>query len=115
VSFLDWFKSGSSGGPRSSRRAAVPPGGYLIEFDMMVKGSVYKRRSGLVRQFGVTVDGATRLVTSGDIVDRQTYDALLAVGAIRTPRPPATDPEFPQKPPAPQQGEKPNKKHQKAM
>ena len=56
---------------------------FHISYDMMVKGFVYKRRSGLVRQFGVTVNGATRLVTSGDVVDRPTYEALLAAGAIR--------------------------------
>lgn len=56
---------------------------FHISYDMMVKGFVYKRRSGIVRQFGVTVGGATRLVTSGDVVDRPTYDALLAAGAIR--------------------------------
>ena len=56
---------------------------YLIEFDMMLKGSIYKRRKGVVRQFGVTVNGATRLVTSGDVVDRETYRALMAAGAIR--------------------------------
>jgi outer membrane biosynthesis protein TonB len=59
-----------------------------IEFDMMLKGSVYRRRGGDVRQFGVTVHGATRLVTSGDIVDRSTYEALLAAGAIRPAAPP---------------------------
>ena len=58
-----------------------------IEFDMMLKGSVYPRRKGLVRQFGVTVNGATRLVTSGDKVDLDTYNALVAAGAIR-PLPP---------------------------
>ena len=60
---------------------------FRIEFDMMLKGSVYRRRGGDVRQFGVTVRGATCLVTSGDLVDRTTYEALLAVGAIR-PAPP---------------------------
>jgi hypothetical protein len=59
-----------------------------IEFDMMLKGSVYRRRGGNVRQFGVTVHGATRLVTSGDAVDRSTYEALLAAGAIRPAAPP---------------------------
>jgi hypothetical protein len=59
-----------------------------IEFDMMLKGSVYRRRGGNVRQFGVTVHGATRLVTSGDLVDRSTYEALLAAGAIRPAAPP---------------------------
>lgn len=56
-----------------------------IDFDMMLKGSVYKRRSGVVRQFGVTVNGSTRLVTSGDVVDRATYEALLLARAIRQP------------------------------
>ncbi len=50
---------------------------------MMLKGSVHKRRKGPVRQYGVTVNGSTRLVTSGDTVDRETYQALLAAGAIR--------------------------------
>ncbi len=54
-----------------------------IDFDMMLKGSVYDRPSGRVRQFGVTVDGSTRVITSGDFVDRETYDALLKAGAIR--------------------------------
>ena len=62
-----------------------------IEFDMMLKGSVYPRRKGLVRQFGVTVGGATRLVTSGDKVDLDTYNALVAAGAIR-PLPPDVTP-----------------------
>ncbi|MEX2016158.1 MAG: hypothetical protein WD873_05925 [Candidatus Hydrogenedentales bacterium] len=56
---------------------------FHISYEMMVKGFVYKRRTGLVRQFGVTVNGATRLVTSGDVVDRPTYDALVAAGVIR--------------------------------
>lgn len=56
---------------------------YTIDFDMMVKGSVTKRRrGGTIRQYCVTVNGSTKLVTSGDTVDRQTYDALLAAGAI---------------------------------
>lgn len=58
---------------------------YQIEYDMMIKGSVCKRRGETVRQYGVTVNGATRLVTSGDTVDRQTYQALLRAGAIRPP------------------------------
>lgn len=56
---------------------------YPIEFDMMLKGSIVERRRGPVRQYGVTVNGSTRLVTSGDVVDRATYDALLAAGAVR--------------------------------
>lgn len=56
---------------------------YLIEYDMMLKGSVNTRNGLPVRQFGVYVDGVIRLVTSGDRVDRETYEALQAVGAIR--------------------------------
>lgn len=56
---------------------------FRIDFEMMLKGSTHKRRKGLVRQYGVTVNGSTRLVTSGDVVDLDTYKALLAAGAIR--------------------------------
>ena len=58
---------------------------YRIDFEMMLKGSIYQRRKGPVRQYGVTVNGSTRLVTSGDTVDRETYNALLAAGAIQAP------------------------------
>ncbi len=61
---------------------------YPIEFDMMVKGAVIKRRGGVICQFAVTVGGSTRLVTSGDTVDRETYEALLAAGAILAASPP---------------------------
>lgn len=63
--------------------AITQPKFYTIDFDMMLKGSIYKRRKQTVRQFGVTVNGATRLVTSGDVVDSATYNALLAAGAVR--------------------------------
>ena len=56
---------------------------FLIEIDMMLKGSTFKRPQGTVRQCAVTVDGATRLVTSGDRVDRETYDALILAQAIQ--------------------------------
>lgn len=56
---------------------------FHIDLEMMLKGSFCKRRKKTVRQFGVTVNGSTRLVTSGDVVDRDTYEALLAAGAIR--------------------------------
>ena len=57
-------------------------GFHLIEFDMMLKGSLYTRTTGQVRQFGVTVRGATHLVTSGDVVDEPTYQALVDAGVI---------------------------------
>lgn len=56
---------------------------FRIDYDMMLKGSIATRRGKPIRQFGVTVDGATKLITSGDIVDRKTYDALVAAGAVK--------------------------------
>lgn len=54
---------------------------------MMTKGAVIHRKGKVYRQYGVTVRGATRLVTSGDVVDQPTYDALVAAGAIRVAPP----------------------------
>ena len=52
-----------------------------------------QRPGGAIRAaWNRSVAGATRLVTSGDVVDRATYDALIAAGAIR-PRPPASEPD----------------------
>lgn len=66
--------------------AAAKPGGlYAIEYDMMLKGPVTRRHGVPVRQFGVYVNGSIRLVTSGDHVDRETYDALIAERAIQPP------------------------------
>ncbi len=75
--------------PQSAELAETPERQqfFQIELEMMLKGSFCKRRKKTVRQFGVTVNGATRLVTSGDVVDRETYEALLAAGAIRADMP----------------------------
>lgn len=73
----------SAGALSESGGSAADALGYRVEFDMMLKGNVYKRPSGQVRQYGVTVRGSTRLVTSGDWVDRDTYEALIEAGAIR--------------------------------
>lgn len=75
--------------------APVPRRVVRIDFDMMLKGSVYNRPSGKVKQYGVTVDGATKVITSGDFVDRDTYDALIKAGAIR----PVSDAPTPDAPP----------------
>jgi len=56
-----------------------------IDFDMMLKGHIIQRGRMKCRQCGVTVAGSTRLVTSGDVVDRETYEALLASGIVRPP------------------------------
>lgn len=61
---------------------------------MMRKGNIAMRKRTPIRQCCVTVDGASRLVTSGDVVDRKTYLALVAAGAI-DPIPDATPPSPP--------------------
>jgi hypothetical protein len=76
-----------AGVPARGHQGAGTPqdhaGLHRIDFDMMLKGNVVLRKGKPIRQLGVTVDGSTRLVTSGDLVDQETYQALLAVGAIR--------------------------------
>ena len=86
-------QAGVRAGQGSSRkypggRGPVEPAPELfrIDFEMMRKGHVINRGSKKVRQIGVTVDGSTRLVTSGDMVDQATYDALLRAGIIDAPR-----------------------------
>lgn len=73
--------------PRDARPESAnvsgEPLGYHIDFDMMLKGTIHKRGGVSVRQYGVTVRGSTRLVTTGDWVDRETYEALMEAGAIR--------------------------------
>lgn len=92
----------SSSRPKRGRRNEPEPGFHRIDFDMMVKGNIYKRRSGDVRQYGVTVNGATRLVTSGDVVDNDTFNALVAAGVVR-PKPEEKAPKKDKLPPAPPQ------------
>lgn len=72
-------RAGRGEGPSGS---PAPVNVYRIDFEMMLKGSVYERREGPVRQAGVTVDGATRIVTSGEMVDKETYEALVKAGVI---------------------------------
>lgn len=53
-----------------------------ITYEMMKKGHIIKRGRQTFRQIGVTVNGSTRLVTSGDTVDNDTYEALLRAGIV---------------------------------
>lgn len=70
--------------------ASQKPAFYRIEFDMMKKGAVLQRRGKPIRQYAVTVNMTTRVVTSGDVVDRETFEALVAAGVVdRTPDAPA--------------------------
>lgn len=71
---------------RKNESEAGPNSGlYPIDYEMMLKGAITQRKGVSVRQIGVYVSGAVRLVTSGDRVDRETYEALLADGVIRPP------------------------------
>lgn len=54
-----------------------------LDFKMMLRGNIIERPEGKVRQIGVTVDGSTKVVTSGDLIDLRTYKALIHVGAIQ--------------------------------
>ncbi len=58
-----------------------------IEYEMMRKGSHVLRRGVDTRQYLIMVNGTVRIVNSGDTVDRETYDALVAAGAIAPPPP----------------------------
>ncbi len=55
---------------------------FEVRFDDMLKGYYANRNGERIRQFCVYVDGASRLVTSGDIVDRTTFDALIEAGVV---------------------------------
>ncbi len=55
---------------------------FLIEREMMLKGTDVPRGNKIVRQFAVMVNGSVHVVTSGDRVNRAVYEALLEAGAI---------------------------------
>jgi len=57
-----------------------------IEYDMMQKGSRIIRHGVELRQYLIMVNGSVRIVNSGDTVDRETYEALIAAGVIAPPR-----------------------------
>ena len=64
-----------------------------LDFKMMLRGNVIDRPEGKVRQIGITVDGSTKVVTSGDLIDLKTYNALLDAGAIQPTAPKRAEPE----------------------
>lgn len=72
-------------GKPSKTKEDVPQAERLmrLDFEMMLRGNVIDRPEGKVRQIGVTVDGSTKVVTSGDLINRETYKALIQVGAIQ--------------------------------
>ena len=80
----DW----SAPQPRSGGEAFV-----RIEYEMMQKGSHVVRHGVETRQYLIMVNGSVRIVNSGDTVDRETYEALVAAGVIAPPRRPLQKPE----------------------
>ena len=75
-------KSGNP--PQQERRAegGSAPRYYTVEYDQMMKGVDVMRHGRRVRQFAVMVGGNVRVVTSGDTVDLETYQALVAANAV---------------------------------
>jgi len=60
----------------------VEPELYVVSYEHMMKGNKLVRRGKPIRQAAVVVGGTARLVTSGDRVDRRTYDALIGAGIL---------------------------------
>ena len=77
-----WSRNNVEGESLSKRGAPGSNQRYLITFEMMLKGNIAQRGRHQVRQYGVSVEGSTRIVTSGDSVDQATFDALVAAKAI---------------------------------
>ncbi len=87
-------KRKEQGAVKESPKSAEAPEDRLmrLDFKMMLRGNIIERPDGKVRQIGVTVDGSTKVVTSGDLIDIKTYKALVQVGAIQ-PQAPKAPPE----------------------
>jgi hypothetical protein len=81
---LFWKRPGPTKKKSPTRPQAKAGQTYRIDYDMMLKGSFAQRGRTPVRQTGVSVNGSTRIVTSGDDVDQDTYEALVAAGAIQS-------------------------------
>lgn len=77
---MERFRHPGAIGSVDSTEVATPL--HTVHLDMMQRGTYYDRPSGQVRQCSVTVDGATRLVTSGDTVPQDVFDALVEAGIV---------------------------------
>ncbi len=73
--------SGKEGGARP----AVEPELYVVAYESMLKGNKVLRKGKPIRQVAIVVEGTVRLVTSGDRVDRRTFDALIGAGVLPPP------------------------------
>lgn len=72
-------------GKDSGARPAVEPELYVVAYESMLKGNKLFRKGKPIRQVAVVVEGTARLVTSGDRVDRRTFDALIGAGVLPPP------------------------------
>lgn len=73
--------SGKDGGPRPT----VEPELYVVAYESMLKGNKVLRKGKPIRQVAIVVEGTVRLVTSGDRVDRRTFEALIGAGVLPPP------------------------------
>jgi hypothetical protein len=59
-----------------------PPEMYTVAYEQMLKGNKLSRRGRPIRQAAIVVRGTVTLITSGDSVDRKTYEALISAGVL---------------------------------
>lgn len=83
-------------GKEGGARPAVEQELYVVAYESMQKGNKLFRKGKPIRQVAVVVEGTARLVTSGDRVDRRTFEALIGAGVL--PPPGAPRPNDPQPP-----------------
>ena len=78
-------------GKRRQSPAARPTGSaqgggmadtYVVAYERMLKGNQLTRRGRPIKQVAIVVHGTVKLVTSGDMVDRKTYEALVLGGVL---------------------------------
>ena len=73
-----------SAAPRNSGRVRTPeqPELYAVAYEKMLKGNKLSRHGRPVRQVVIVVNGTPQLITSGDMVDRKAYEALVRGGVL---------------------------------
>lgn len=72
-------------GKEGGARPAVEPELYVVPYESMQKGNKLLRKGKPIRQVAIVVEGTARLVTSGDRVDRRTFEALIGAGVLPPP------------------------------
>lgn len=72
-------------GKEGGARPAVEPELYVVAYESMQKGNKLLRKGKPIRQVAIVVEGTARLVTSGDRVDRRTFEALIGAGVLPPP------------------------------